>query len=310
VRWQGIIAALLLGCASAALLLRPARAADPDPYQIFARSRAYWLQQQYPPSVAYTVAVDVVEGGKERVERYEASMDGITGAVTVDPVSDYQLAHPLRATGANLSFFGVRLNKPLPQEDFLGVPHLAPSYSFGMAPFVPAPTPTPFDSNALVAQIRRDFHDPNPRVTPAPRASDGLREIATVVARNRDYTISLLGIESVDGHACYHLALAPTREPGRFRIRQAWIDESSFAPWRLIDAVNFSNGPGTGVAWTIDFADVGGAHYIATEAADAPMSVSGEIYSAATIRFENIHPGTLKRPDLGVPGSGLVLEEP
>ncbi len=277
------------GCALAACFTS-ARAAGPDPYDIFARSRAYWLQQRYPPRVDYNVAVDVVEGGKERVERYTSSYDAVTNAVTVDPISDYQLAHPVKASGVNLGILTWRLNKPLPKIDFIGVPHLAPNYSFGMAPFQPAPTPTPFNSAALVDEIRSEFHDPNPRVassTPAP----GLREIGAVVANNREYAITLLGTETVDGHACYHLALQPTREPHRFRIRQAWIDEATYAPWRLVDALNFIDGPGTAVAWTIDFADIDGAHYVATESANAAIAVSGEIYQQTTVRFENIHAG-------------------
>jgi hypothetical protein len=45
----------------------------------------------------------------------------------------------------------------------------------------------------------------------------------------------------------------------------------------LRDVLNFVDGPGTSIPWTIDFADIGGARYIASEAADAtydPIRVS------------------------------------
>jgi hypothetical protein len=156
---------------------------------------------------------------------------------------------------------------------------------------VPAPTPTPFNSAALVDEIRSEFHDPNPRAsaTPTPNAQAGLKEIATVVARNRDYSISLLGIETIDGHPCYHLVLVPLRDPGRYRIRQAWIDVNTYAPWQLLDQSNFVGGPGTKVSWMIHFGDVAGAHYIREEDAQAPMSAGGEIYTAASVRFESLH---------------------
>ena len=303
-------AAFGLGLIALATVVAPAHGA-PDPYAIFANARAYWLQQRYPTMLDYRIAVDVTEGGNERVEHYTAEYNAVTGEVGVDPVSDYQLAHPVVPKGIDIGILAFALNKPLPPVDFMGVPHLAPTYSFGMAPFVPAPTPTPFNSAALVAEIRKEFHDPNPRATPtASPTPNGLQEIATVYAHNRDYTITLLGTEVVDGHACYHLSLTPTRDPGRFRIRQAWIDEQSFAPWQLEDALNFTNGPGTKVAWMIHFADVDAAHYVSEEDALAPMSTGGEIYTKAAVRFENIHPvdgSTMSDP---IVEGGTLLEEP
>jgi hypothetical protein len=290
----------------------PRAAATPDPYQIFANARAYWLEQRYPSDLSYTIAVSVTEGGHERVERYRANYDAVRDAVIVDPISDYERKHPVRVSGMDIGILFWRLGKPLPPIDFMGVPHLRPTYSFGMAPFVPAPTPTPFNSAALVAQIRAEFHDPNPRDTPSPEPSprSGLREIASVVADNRDYAIALLGEETIAGHLCYHLALTPTRDPGRYRIRQAWIDEKTFAPWQLIDALNFTDGPGTKVPWTIRFADDGGAHYIAEEEARAPIATGGEVYTRTEIRFENIVPALSPPSAPIVADPGTVLTEP
>jgi len=303
----------VLCAVAAALSFAPARAAAPDPYAIFADARAYWLQQVYPQRLEYDVAIDVTQGGREKVERYLADYDAVRDVIAVDPISDYQLAHPTIPKGVDLSILGLRLNKPLPPIDFLGVPRLAPTYSFGMAPFVPAPTPTPFNSAALVAQIRQEFHDPNPRerASASPSPGSSLQEIATVVARNRDYTIALLGTDTIDGHPCYHLGLTPTRDPGRFRIRQAWIDEHTFAPWQLQDALNFVSGPGTNVAWMIHFAEIGGAHYVSEEDAQAPMATGGEIYTKTAIRFENIHAvADSSLPQALVDSVGTALEEP
>ncbi|HTZ56282.1 MAG TPA: hypothetical protein VMB20_14615 [Candidatus Acidoferrum sp.] len=268
----------------------PRGIAAPDPYQIFGNARAYWHQQKYPALLDYRVAVDVVEGGNERVEHYASEYNAVTNVVQVDPVSDYERAHPVHPKGLSFSIMGaIPLGKPMPSIDFLGVPYLAPTYSFGMAPFVPAPAPTPFNSAALVEEIRKEFHDPNPRATPsASPTPNGLEEIATVYAHNRDYTITFLGTDTIDGHACYHLGLTPTRNPGTFRIRQAWIDEQTFATWQLQDALNFTNGPGTGVAWTIHFAQIDGAQYVREEDALAPMKAGGEVYTQASVRFENV----------------------
>ncbi len=290
----------------------PRAVAAPDPYQIFGNARAYWHQQRYPALLDYNVAVDVVEAGNERVEHYASEYNAVTNVVKVDPVSDYELAHPVHPKGINASILGIALNKPMPSVDWLGVPYLAPAYSFGMAPFIPAPTPTPFNSAALVAEIRKEFHDPNPRATPTPAATpNGLEEIATVYAHNRDYTITFVGTDTIDGHACYHLSLMPTRDPGHFRIRQAWIDEQSFATWQLQDALNFTNGPSTKVGWTIHFAQIDGAQYVREEDALAPMKAGGEIYTQASVRFENVL--AANAPALHgelIDGVGNPLEEP
>lgn len=296
-----------------AAVAAPRAVAAPDPYQIFGNARAFWHQQHYPALLDYSVAVDVVEGGNERVEHYASEYNAVTNVVQVDPVSDYERAHPVHPTGINANFMGILLNKPMPPVDWLGVPYLAPVYSFGMAPFVPAPTPTPFNSAALVDEIRKEFHDPNPRATPSssPSPNTALQEIATVYAHNRDYTITLVGTDTIDGHACYHLSLTPTRDPGHFRIRQAWIDERTFATWQLQDALNFTGGPGTSVGWTIHFAQIDGAQYVREEDALAPMKAGGEIYTKASVQFENLIAvsAAALHPDV-IDNVGNPLEEP
>jgi hypothetical protein len=292
-----------------AILAAALVAPSPNPYDIFARAQAYWLGQKYPTALSYDVAVTVTEGGSTRTQRYASYFDAVANTIGVDPESDYERAHPVVPKGVDIGILFWRVNKPLAPPDWLGVPRLAPNYSFGMAPFVPAPTPTPFNSGALVDEIRNEFHDPNPRAaTPTPQPS-GLSEIATVVAHNRDYAITLLGTDVVDGHDCFHLGLQPERSPGVFRIRQAWIDETSFATWKLVNASNFRAGPGTSVAWTIHFADIAGAHYISEEDAGAAMDFNSLLFSNVSFRFENVATAT-ESPLGNLMTNGTIEEEP
>lgn len=279
------------------------------PYAIYESAQAYWLTQRYPSALAYSVAVSVVEGGKPKVERYASSYDGTTNVVYVDPVSDYEIEHPVKPTGVNIGLFFWQSNKPLPPVDFIGVPRLRPNYTFGMAPFVPAPTPTPFNSAALVDEIRAEHHDPNPRVTPTPMLPPEPRVIDTVFASNRAYAITLVGNEPVDGHDCYHLALKPLRNPGKYRIREAWIDEQNYATWKLVLASNFVWGPATHVGWTIYYGDGDGAHYITREVASAPISHAGEIFSDVVLSFEKLRAADPPRPLFDV-RVGEPLDEP
>jgi hypothetical protein len=288
-----------------------------DPYQIFARARAYWLQQSYPPLLEYTVAVSVLEGGSVKTERYWSAYDSITQQVAVDAVSDYERAHPVYAApGLNLHFQIPLLQKDLGRSqspaDYLGVPMLAPNYTFGMAnipPTNPSATPDPME---LVRQVRADFHDPRIR-TDSPQSTPStppIIERETVYAR--DYHVTLEDVEAIYGVPAYHLQLQALRDPGRYRLEQLWVDKRNFAPIQLIERLNFVEGPGTNVPWRIRFTKNTGALYVYDEKALRPMHYEGLVYPQASVAFENVHAvDQLSRPaPLFPPKAPLVMSEP
>lgn len=276
----------------AGLCLSGRAQAQPDPYELFESAEAFWFAQPYSQYLAYDVAVTVTQGSRVRVERYNSGFDGTDGSMWVDAVSDYEREHPVRPTGMNVCILVACLTKPLPPIDFIGVPMLAPTYTFGMAPFIPAQPPSSAEqARRLVEEIRREFHDPYPRgrtPVPASQNSSTLPTIAHEVTVGRIYVIRLTGIESVDGHECYHLVLRPRSDPGRYRLRDLWIDTKDSATWRLNLALNFVDGPGTRVPWTVDFDNVAGVQYIAQERANGSMTYQGQTYSQVVLSFENV----------------------
>ena len=286
-----------------------------DPYQIFGMARARWGAQHYPEKIAYTVAVDVVESGARKTERYEAGYDAAEESLLVDPVSDREKAHPYYVPGGfgfNIALSGQ--GRPDPDVDFFGVPFLAPNYSFGIGVTPRGSASPPPDPMELVREVRAEFHDPlaPSRSVPVPAASPGLREIAAVSTRTRTYDINLVGIEPVDGTPAYHLILHPVRDPGRYRLRDLWIDTQSYEPRKLVEGLNFVRGPGTAVAWSVTFEQSGGASYIATETALAPTRLGRHHYSTVSIAFENVR--AVDRFSYGVssfvPDGTLILDEP
>ena len=293
-----------------------------DPYQIFARARAYWLEQRYPPLLEYTVAVSVLEGGSVKTERYWSAYDASDERVTVDSVSDYERAHPTYAahgvnflvTGPNATIPGLsHLIKPQPPTDYLGVPALAPSYTFGMAKIPPASAAAP-DPAEIVREVRSEFRDaPPPSRRPQPDASPGsLRVIEQETVYDRTYRVTLRGVESLYGVQAYHLQLQALRDPGRYRLQELWVDTRSFAPIQLVERANFVEGPGTTVPWRVRFANAEGALYVFDEIALRPMRYGGLVYSKASVAFENIHAvERLSRPppplEVAAP---LVMTEP
>jgi hypothetical protein len=287
-----------------------------DPYQIFARARAYWLEQHYPPLLEYSVAVTVLEGGSLKTQRYWSAYDSVSGQVAVDPISDYERAHPAYpAGGLNLHFQIPLVQKALgrsqPPADYLGVPVLAPNYTFGMAEIPPT---NPADPNELVREVRADFHDPSPRERtdePKPTGSaPPVIEHETVY--RRDYRVTLEGIESVYGVSAYHLRLQALRDPGRYRLEQLWVDTRNFAPIQLIEGLNFVDGPGTSVPWRVRFTNIAGALYVYDETALRPMHYDGLAYPEASVAFENVHGvDQLSRlAPLFPPEAPLIMSEP
>lgn len=284
-----------------------ATTAAPDPYGIFAKTRAYWLQQHYPATLDYRVAISANDNGTERVERYDSVYDALDNAISVDPVSDYEREHPIDP-GNNVGYVlgPYHFSKPSDPGDIIGVPRLAPNYSFGMAPFVPA-TSVSIDSEELVASVRRQFGD----LGPSRNSQLPFRIIGSVSTYDRAYHISMLGFASINGHDCYHLGFTPERDLARNRIREAWIDRSSYAPWRIIDATNFRSSVPASVAWTIDFTDVNGAHYISQERANGSFENDDHRFSNVAVTFENLHERRGPFPFEAIaPSSYLSLTEP
>lgn len=277
-----------------------------NPYAIYERAREVWQQARYPAVVAYTVHVAVTEAGAQKSNHYRLTYDALHDVVHVDPASDEERAHPhVVPPGPNVNFFSLRLSRAEPRTDYLGVPLLAPNYSFGIAHYVPKGQLTGMD---LVREIRKEFHDPAKR-TPPP--ASGLPEIANVEAIAHDYDIKLAGLEPIAGHTDYHLVLHPVRDPKRYRLRDIWIDDSTYFTDRLVSDGNFVSGPGPGVQWTVDFAEIGGAPYIARETASGSLSYPGAVYTSAAVLFEDVH-GTKPTPAWAGASavSGDTLEEP
>lgn len=288
-----------------------------DPYQIFARARAFWLQQHYPPLLEYTVAVSVLEGGTIKTERYWSAYDSVSQQVAVDPISDFEKLHPTYAAGGlnlNIPLLAPLLSKPQPPTDYLGVPILAPNYSFGMAD-IPATNPSGSPGpSELVNEVRAEFHDPNPRA-PEPEPStapSALPIIERETIYNRVYRVTLAGVGMIEGVPAYHLRLQALRDPGRYRLQELWVDTRNLAPIELIERINFVDGPGTGVPWRVRFTLVAGALYIYDERALRPMSYEGLVYREASVGFENIRAvDQLSRPaPLFAPHAPLVMTEP
>lgn len=266
-----------------------------DPYAIFAQARERWESARYPSQIAYDVAVNVTHAGVSSSAHYHLYYDAQSNNVRVNPVSDEELAHPYTPHGMKFGLFGgaIPLGSPEHTFDYLGVPSLAPNYSFGIAPYV---APRAMTSEELVREIRSEFHDPAKKPQ---QTGSSLPTIATVDVVRRRYVIDLNGITTIDGHSDYDLRLQPVRDPATYRLREVWINTQDFATDRLAAQGNFTYGGMTSVPWTVDFRDVGGAPYIASESTRESFKLDRRAYDTATITFADVRIGHMP-PYMGI----------
>lgn len=279
-------------------------------YEIFSHARSYWDRQLYPVAIDYQTVVEVHDARGTRTQRYDSAFDVLHDRVWIDPVSDYELAHPASTRG--VGFNQGSGAQAAPDVDFIGLPMLAPNYSFTLAHGAPQAAGLQRSEDA-VRDVRAEFGEGlKPSPAPSPTAlPSGLREIGTVVSVRRDYEITLLPDETVNGSECFHLHLQPYQVNGRFRLRDLWIEKSTYATVRARTALNFVNGPGTMIAWTIDFADVDGARYISAESAEGTYRYAKHGYDRVSIRFEHITERRAPFPiEVVAPAVYLLLTEP
>lgn len=302
------VAAFALACVTLAPVVARAEAAPLDASTVYQRARLRWAQERYPSFLDYDVAVRVTAGSVTKEERYASTFDAATGRTSISSRVGGQHA-PSGADGGIrwcLQSCAPSVDAADPDEDFIGVPLLAPNYTFGLWHFIPQSAPKA-DDLALVQQIRAQFGDRN-AATPQPRLD--FPTIANVTARYHDYAMALAGIEAVNGSSCYHLRLQPRRDEARFRLRDLWVDQASYATMRARVSANFEAGDGVRMPWTIDYQTIDGRQYLASERADRSYEYGGRRYDSVELRFEHLR--TRQRPPMPFAGlvANLVLTEP
>lgn len=261
----------------------------PNPYVIFASAQRYWQAAAYPRYVSYGVGIRVSRGGVISTAHYHAWYDAAENRVTVNATSDEELAHPYTPHGINfsLSLFGgsVPLSAPQHTFDYLGVPVLAPNYSFGIVDDGPANTER--GGMRLVRQIRREFHDPAP-IRNAAASASSLKTIAEIAVAHRRYIITYEGTQPLDGHVDYRLRLRPVADPATYRLRKMWVNASTYATDRLLTAGDFTAAQLAAVRWQVDYVQIGGAPFISSEIALEGFTLDRRHYDGASVAFTDV----------------------
>src|SRR5690348_16928574 len=73
-----------------------------DPYAIFAAARTHWEIARYPSQLSYAVGISVTKNGVVSEAHYHSYYDSLTNHISVNAVSDEELAHPYTPHGINI----------------------------------------------------------------------------------------------------------------------------------------------------------------------------------------------------------------
>lgn len=244
----GAVAALLIGQAT------PAPHPSPSAQTIF-RS-AFQRLQSYPisPYVVYTVRWHVTK-----------TSNWIGSASTYDNDEDYVERYAWRASDGTENFSNTAPHRGLP---FARIVHQF------LGPF---------------AWSLRTVRTPAPSSPGLQPDIDGLKTIAVAVAVAKPiYTMNVIGIEYVDGHRTYHLALHPTIEPVKHNLRDLWIDTQTYDLWKARFTGFYANSPTT---VTTTLRNVAGYHVVAQ--AQWSFTSFGTSVDCDTETAEMVFPGSL-----------------
>ncbi len=293
-------AAVLAICSSTAA--RPAAALTATPDEIYANAQRAWTAHVPPSHLGYTIVVTVTDHGVVKTRHYHANADTLDGSVDAQAISDEERAgDPQAARGVKL-IAGIKshnhyFNKQLgPRDvDFLGVPQLAPDYTFGVS-----------------HRRLRAYADPEIAQAPT-QANPGGVQIGRVTAVARRYVVSLAGVETIADRPAYHLTLVPVAEPARYRLRDMWVDTETSDVLQLRTEGNFDSPFTRAVPWLISFRGDGDARYIAREVAEKPIDFADKRhYEDVSIAFDDIVPQRIAPVTLNAavvtPGLTLLRE--
>ncbi|MBV8171181.1 MAG: hypothetical protein JO219_04530 [Candidatus Eremiobacteraeota bacterium] len=103
----------------------------------------------------------------------------------------------------------------------------------------------------------------------------GLAKLPPATSSSPAYDVSLLEKTVLHGRDVYVLNLTPLLDAKVYRLREMWVDAATFAVVRLISEGAFRSGPGTTVAWTINYTINHGHWLISDEATAASLLLGG-----------------------------------
>ena len=279
-------AALMLLCCALQAATAPSFAAAPSPVaapaatptpdaaaeRAFARAREVWRARTDVPYVRYGALIRYEHDGHvfdNWWDSYYRSLDGALALMQLHDIPEERR----RLGGIPFSIFGLKIfdtNRDA-EPIRLDEPRIDPASSFGILnrfgkTYVARPAPTEKPASA------GDVTFPDFSTRPVTAPSPDLREISRVEVNVREYDIAIVGTETIAGAPALHLRLEALRDPKINRLRDLWLDPTTYRTVQMRIQGLLSGKPYDGIAWTVRYTLVEGRQYVQQIVADAPLS--------------------------------------
>ena len=267
------LGAFAIACAAGPRAI-PARAAalpapsatpvqDPEAERDFVRARDWWRARSDAPYVRYGALVRYLHNGHVFDNWWDAYQRTADGALALSPLHDIaEENHRLR--GVPFSIFGLKVfdtnSDAAPIR--LDEPRIDIASSFGIV--------TRF-GKTIVPRVAATPRSIAPFATPIPIPTDDLREIGRIESTTRVYDIRIAGIETIADAPALHLTLVPIRDPKLNRLRDLWLDPTTYRTVQSRVQGIFQNKPYDGISWTVHYVIVEGRQYVQQVVADEPL---------------------------------------
>lgn len=259
-------------------------AQDGNAETIFEQARTAWSAMTYPSLVDYQIAVELKAAGRTRTDHYAGEVEPATGECRVHAFSAEEAANPYVPHGID-----VRIGLSLGWGSGHGGPGVAapPQVPVLSVNVNPTPPPVTFGTPDISPLYSFGMRAGQRHIASSDDASD-LKTIGRILVLNRRYRVRLIERAPLDGLDAYHLGLEPLADPGRDRLRDLWVDASSYDVLQARILGNFTDRPATTVPWLIRFVSINGATYIASETAEAPLPNRPLTFEEVTISFKDV----------------------
>lgn len=238
--------------------------------QIYDKTRMLLRAMHYEPFVTYTVTVTSNTNFGRFEETYQSYVSTVDDNVITSNAPLRSTNRPESPYGFNITIFGAVINHREQVEEPFGLPFISPLYTFGLRD---------------PRQVSLFGQQPLPD-------SGGPPVIGRITTVGRDYKATLLGVEPMGaGHAdhyAYHLRLEPLEDPGRYRLRDLWVETKTMLVCRLRSEGVFATGPATSATWYADFHLVDGHYVMTREWSDASFTVGGSLFGFGATRYDGV----------------------
>lgn len=238
-------------------------AQDPEAERDFVRARDWWRARIDAPYVRYGALVRYQYNGHIFDNWWDVYQRTADGALALTPLHDAEEEnHRLR--GVPFSIFGLKVfdtNRdaaPIRLDD----PRIDVASSFGIV--------TRF-GKTVVPRVASTPRSAAPYATPIPQPTDDLREIGRIESTTRAYDIRIAGTETIADAPALHLTLAPIRDPKLNRLRDLWLDPTTYRTVQSRVQGILQNKPYDGISWTVHYVVVEGRQYVQQVVADEPL---------------------------------------